>query len=86
MQLRHIPHHEPASQGIASASIFYLVVAFIGIFASQAFSRFNIILLVFQLTFVVVWSFFVTYVKNASYSWVSWIVALIPFIMFFIYK
>jgi len=81
--------HYSSSQSsfeVSPACVFYIVVAFIGIFVDQTFHRFNMLALVVQLAFLLGWSYIVNSVSRANYSLAAWLIAFAPFLFFFIYK
>lgn len=69
---------------LCTPAMIYFVLSLIALFIS-VFSNFNIISLLIKGFFIIVWSLFLNYLCKSGFSAISWVLVLLPLIIFFLF-
>jgi len=69
---------------LCTPAMIYFVLSMIALLMS-VFSNFNIISLLVKGFFIIVWSFFLNYLCKSGFTAISWILVLLPLILFFLF-
>ena len=77
-----------AFKSLCLPSKIYLVLSVIGIFVSLLSSNMiggiTLFTQIIHLVYVVFWAWVLNLICNAGYKWISWVLVLAPFIVFFL--
>ena len=69
---------------LCSPAMIYFVLSVIALMMS-VFTSFNIMSLVIKGFFIIVWSLFLNYLCKSGFTAISWILVLLPLILFFLF-
>jgi hypothetical protein len=69
---------------LCTPAMIYFVLSVIALMMS-VFTSFNIMSLVIKGFFIIVWSFFLNYLCKSGFTAISWILVLLPLILFFLF-
>ena len=70
-----------SKSSICAPAILYLILAIIGLIA-MAVQKFGALSLLFKAIFVGIWTWFLNFLCNKGYKTISWILVILPFVMF----
>ena len=69
---------------LCTPAMIYFVLSVIALMMS-VFTSFNIMSLVIKGFFIIVWSLFLNYLCKSGFTAISWILVLLPLILFFLF-
>jgi len=69
---------------LCTPAMIYFVLSVIALIMS-VFTSFNIMSLFVKGFFIIVWSFFLNYLCKSGFTAISWILVLLPLILFFLF-
>jgi len=66
---------------ICAPAMLYLILSIIALI-SMAMQKFGALSLLFKVIFVIIWTWFLNFLCNKGYKTISWVLVLLPFIIF----
>lgn len=68
---------------ICAPAIVYLVIAIIAIIGMITI-KFQPVSILIKILFIALWTWFLNFLCSSGYTWISWFLVILPFIMFLV--